>query len=392
MRLFRYALAAAIGLQAVTMFVSVSAQDDERSGNAHGNGKNGKHLFERETFGGNGRTCSTCHSETTGTVSPEDAQRRFDRDPGDPLFTHDGSDDFNGHGATRMLKDATVLVEIPLPPNVALADDPSARSVVVRRGIPSTLNTPSLDPVLMMDGRQTTLEAQAMGAIHDHAQATGGLTGKEMERLIAFEKSDAFFSSPALRRFADHGPAPLLPAGDTPAQRRGKRFFEDVVDFADFKHGACAACHSGPMLNETNDFAQLAFGIPKGTRFQSIGVSEVNALQNPVRDFLFTSRDGTVSHVVSPDPGRALITGMAPQDDPLHENVNAFKTPSLWGIGKTAPYFHDNSAKTLEEVAAHYNLFFSITSDPDGPGPLPPVLSLTAQDQADIVAYMKLLK
>ena len=43
-------------------------------------------------------------------------------------------------------------------------------------------------------------------------------------------------------------------------------------------------------------------------------------------------------------------------------------------------------------MAAHYDLFFSFTSDPDGPGPLPPLLSLTPQDQADIVAYLKLLK
>jgi len=26
------------------------------------------HLFEHETFGGNGRTCLTCHSRQTGTV------------------------------------------------------------------------------------------------------------------------------------------------------------------------------------------------------------------------------------------------------------------------------------------------------------------------------------
>ena len=30
-------------------------------------------LFEDATFGGNGRTCRTCHSRETGTVSPEDA-------------------------------------------------------------------------------------------------------------------------------------------------------------------------------------------------------------------------------------------------------------------------------------------------------------------------------
>ena len=352
----------------------------------------GKHLFEKETFGGNGRTCSTCHSAATGTVSPEDAQRRFARNPNDPLFRHDGSDDFEGHGVSRMLKDATVLVEIPLPENVSIADDPSARSVVLRRGIPTTLNTPALDPVLMQDGRQPALEAQAVGAIHDHAQGVRTASAKELERLAAFERTDAFFSSAALREFSRTGLAPVLPEGTTLSERRGRRFFEDAVDFVDFKHGACAACHSGPMLNETNDFARIAFGVPNGTRFQSIGVSELNAAQNPVRDFVFTGSDGSKTHVVSPDPGRALITGIAPQDDPTVTNVNAFKTPTLWGVHQTAPYFHDNSAKTLEDVAAHYNLFFSVTSDPDGPGPLPPLLSLTPQDQADIVAYMKLLK
>jgi cytochrome c peroxidase len=107
---------------------------------------------------------------------------------------------------------------------------------------------------------------------------------------------------------------------------------------------------------------------------------------------VFTAKDGSTEHVISPDPGRALITGTAPKDDIGFQNVNAFKTPTLWGIAKTAPYFHDNSAKTLEQVAAHYDLFFSFTSDPDGPGPLPPLLSLSDQDQQDIAAYMELLK
>jgi cytochrome c peroxidase len=109
-------------------------------------------LFEKETFGGNGRTCRTCHTKETGTVSPQDARKRFKKDPGDPLFLHDGSDDGNGLGVTRMLKDATVLITIPLAPNVRLAGDLAASSVVVPRGIPTTINTPALDPVLMLDG------------------------------------------------------------------------------------------------------------------------------------------------------------------------------------------------------------------------------------------------
>jgi cytochrome c peroxidase len=107
-------------------------------------------------------------------------------------------------------------------------------------------------------------------------------------------------------------------------------------------------------------------------------VSELNTAGNPVREFIFRNPDGSTSVVRSPDPGRALITG-----DP--RDVNAFKIPSLRGIRRTAPYFHDNSAKTLEEVAAHYAKVFLIISNPSTP------LILTPQDQADIVAYLKLL-
>ena len=35
----------------------------------------GKKLFERATFGGNGRTCRTCHSKRTGTLTLADVQR-----------------------------------------------------------------------------------------------------------------------------------------------------------------------------------------------------------------------------------------------------------------------------------------------------------------------------
>ena len=50
----------------------------------------GARLFDLETYGGNGRTCLTCHSRETGTVSPSDARTRFRHDPDDPLFVHDG--------------------------------------------------------------------------------------------------------------------------------------------------------------------------------------------------------------------------------------------------------------------------------------------------------------
>ena len=54
----------------------------------------GQRLFDHETFGGNGRTCRTCHSSSNGTISPEEVAKRLAENPSDPLFLHDGLDDF----------------------------------------------------------------------------------------------------------------------------------------------------------------------------------------------------------------------------------------------------------------------------------------------------------
>jgi cytochrome c peroxidase len=375
-------------------------------------------LFDRETFGGNGRTCLTCHSRETGTVSPSQARERFRRNPDDPLFAHDGSDDDDGDGlgdgqhVTRMLAEATILMRIPLHPNVELKGHPEIREITVRRGIPTTLNTPALDPVLMLDGRQPTLQQQALGAITDHAQATRAVTARELDLIASFQRTPRFYSSLELLVFAfSRQHAPELPAGRTPSEKRGRRFFEDVPpDFSvnppNFKPGACAACHSGPLLNQTNQF--LPVPVPPGTRFQTVLVSEFNAAGNLVMDFIFrnqqydldpaTNRDGTpdgVIEVSSPDPGRALITGRADDFVPFppgsFDQLNAFKISQLRGIRHTAPYFHDNSARTLEDVAEHYRKFFLVVSDPDGPGPAEPLVVLSEQDKKDIVAFLKLL-
>lgn len=363
---------AVIGVIAATLVAGQSSNSD-----------NGQRLFEEENFGGNGRTCFTCHSRETGTTSPQDAQKRFLVNRQDPLFVHDGSDDGRGNGARRMLTEATVLVEVPLPANVTLADDPKARSVVVRRGIPTTLNTPALDPVLMLDGREPNLPTQAGNAIRNHAQGTRFVSDAELQQIAKFQLTDRFFSSPELRNFARGGPAPKLPAGRTESEKRGRVFFEDHP-FRGNNKGVCALCHSGPMLDRTNEFAAP---LPANIRFQTILVSEFNVANNPVREFIFKNKDGSTTTVKSPDPGRALITGDA--QSPLFDSVNAFKIPSLWGVRRTAPYFHDNSARRLEDVMVHYARFFAFITTPPGGGT--PGVVLTPQDQADIVAYMKLL-
>jgi cytochrome c peroxidase len=342
-----------------------------------------RRLFTTETFGGNGRTCRTCHSSDTGTVSPQDAQKRYRRNPQDPLFLFDGSDDGQGHGVNRMLTDATVLVQIPLPANVSVGDDLRARSVVLRRGTPTTLNTPALDPVLMLDGRDPDLATQALHAVQAHYQASRTPTQADLLGISQFERTEPFFSPFKLLAYARGGPAPALPAGRTDSEKRGRLFFVDMPFVTGGKLGSCALCHSGPMLNQTDaSFVAATFGlIPAGTRFQSVGVSELNEGGNPVHQFNWMNPDGTRTVVWSPDPGRALITGRIDQPGPASD-LNSFKIPTLWGVKNTAPYFHDNSAKTLEEVVGHYARFFLTLPDP---------VVLTPQDQADIVAYLKLL-
>jgi hypothetical protein len=345
----------------------------------------GRRLFRKETFGGNGRTCETCHSPSTGTLSVEDVRARL-KDPGDPLFLHDALDD-GVSGTSRIAEHATIRVVRPLPPNVTIAEDPSATSVVLLRGIPTTLNTPALDPALMYDLRARTLTGQALDAIHDHAQNSVEPTLEQLALIADFQRTDKqFFSSDVLREFAVGGPAPALPPGKTASEQRGRLMFVETEITPGSTKGICAQCHAGPMLNQTSPFN---LGAPPGARIANIGVSERNLLNLPVYTFLIDNGSGDVRSVTMPDLGIPLTNPRPPGVPPPFVRHPAFfagffKIPSLWGVRKTAPYFHDNSAKTLEEVAAFYTNLFANTGDSP--------LQLTPQDEIDMVAYLKLLR
>jgi cytochrome c peroxidase len=351
----------------------------------------GRRLFDDETFGGNGRTCRTCHSAQTGTLSPDDVQAIYRSHPDNPLFLHDGSDDGNGNGTSRILADATILVNIALPPGVVPLDDPAATHVTLRHGIPSTLNTPALDPVLMYDGRGANLVSQARGAVADHTQHTIEPTDDQLRLISEFEQTETFFSSAALMQFAAGGAPPALPQGRTDSEKRGRRFFVDgPIDLSDGT-GFCALCHSGPMLDEGNGRNPIPvppFFVPKGDRFQSILTGELRPNGDPFR--AYQSIDpvtGAPFVAVSSDPGRALQTGDF-RGFPFGD-IGKFKVPTLWNVKNTAPYFHNGSAKSLEEVLEHYTLFFQIAVPVAIPGA--PPFFMTAQDRADIIAFLQLL-
>ncbi|MET0386948.1 MAG: cytochrome c peroxidase [Polyangiales bacterium] len=93
------------------------------------------------------------------------------------------------------------------------------------------------------------------------------------------------------------------------------------------------------------------------------------------------------------DPGRALITG-SPYD------FEAFDIPTLRGISRTAPYWHNNISETLEDVVELYSdhllsKFPSLTlpgdKEPDLDGDVGPPEALTAAQKRDLVAYLKRL-
>ena len=346
----------------------------------------GARLFRKETFGGNGRTCETCHSRSTGTLSPDDVQKLLSEEPNNPLFLHDGLDD-GVSGTTRIAEHATIRIVRPLPANIRIAEDPSATSVVLFRGIPGTLNTPALDPALMYDLRARNLSDQALEAVHDHAQNAVEPTQEQLALIAEFQRTDKrFFSSNELEAFARGGPAPVLPPGNTKSEQRGRLMFVESEFRPGSTKGICALCHTGPMLNQTSPFN---FTSPPGARIANIGVAERNLLKLPEYTFLIDDGFGDVQAVRLSDPGIPLTNPRPPGVPPPFVRHPAFfagmfKIPSLWGVKKTAPYFHDNSVKTLEELAAFYaDMFATNTFTP---------VQLTAQDQLDMVAYLKLLQ
>jgi cytochrome c peroxidase len=332
--------------------------------------REGERLFFEETFHGNGRTCGTCHSKETGTLNPQQVNALFQRDPNGPLFRGDGADSPGSDTFDRIRANASIRVVLPLPANVSIVGSP-ARTIALQRGIPTTMNTPALDPVLMYDGRAPNLTAQAEDAILGHAESSA-VTADQLNLIADFEKS--LFNDGRLKTFAAAGVVPELPRGNTPSELRGRVFFTDDNPVnGNPPRLRCVHCHTGPMLNETSPGLQVLFGVPIGERFTNALVPELNPGNLPVYTFRFTNPDGTTTDVTTPDPGRALQTG-----DPV--TANRFKIPTLWGATKTAPYFHDNSALDVPAMLRHYDNVFNVAGT-----------DLTEQDMLDIAAYMKLL-
>lgn len=224
-------------------------------------------------------------------------------------------------------------------------------------------NTPTLWNVayeqhLFRDGRVTSLEDQAQVPLtHPGEMAVGDLNemAAELAGVPAYvDLFDAAFgggaaavtpenTSRALAAFqrtliSDDAPFDRYAAGQfdalTPQQRRG---------LAIFRSGAtrCFECHSAPTF--------------AGDTFRVVGVD-------------------------SDDPGRAAVA-----EDGV---FGAFKVPTLRNIALSAPYMHDGSMATLEEVIEFYEKGGGRAHGFEKVDVFVNPFTLTEQERADLLSFL----
>lgn len=261
----------------------------------------------------------------------------------------------------RLSSDGTVSCASCHQPEHAFADPrPVSLGVHQRKGVrnaPTVLNKDRARR-FFWDGRAASLEEQARGPLL-HPNEMGNDRGHLEARLAQipeyrplFEK--AFGPGPVtLERITQaiaayertlarrDSPFDRWVQGDksalTPLQEKGRDLF--------FGKAACSQCHSGAdFTNE--DFANVGAG-----------------KEDP------------------PDEGRRAVTWRA-------SDWRLFKIPSLREVARTAPYMHDGSLKTLEEVVDFYDRGGEVVENKDYR--IRP-LNLSAAEKPALIAFLQAL-
>lgn len=251
-----------------------------------------------------------------------------------------------------------------------------------------------LSSVQFWDGRAASLEAQAVGPIanpiemgntHEECVATlkkiegyqlqfaaifkDGTTIDNVGRAIAsFER--AVITNPSPADYYE----PLL-AFETrfPDEVKDLKAFEadDEENFAKYKK-LKEASDAHPISESAKRGRAIFFGQKGSCTACHVGANFTDEKYHNL---------GVGMAAAKPDLGRFDVT-----KDP--KDKGAFKTPTIRNVALTAPYMHDGSQATLEEVVEWYD---------KGGHPNPNLsdkikkLNLTKQEKADLVAYMKSL-
>ncbi len=384
-------------------------------------------------LGGNGRSCADCHMPSDDfQLSPASVEERFqklqarlaeDPDADDPLFRPIDADDFrtNGQAASdysTLRELGLIRITLPLPPKIRLFNPAtgtvtSETEVDVWRMVPSVNDAritgndgvnpwprgPNPTGGYQLDARFGTLQEQATGALLSHAEVQGLPSQQFLDDLTAFQLT--LFSNPRVRELADAidaGTEPL-PDPDGPLselEQQGKAVFAK----------ACAQCHGGPGQSTTpfpivryhGIFTQCPRPVDPQGRW-NFAPCPSRLLRN-MRFYQVELPGGVKIVLPSTDPGRALLTGFVTGPNPF-DDWNKFDVPTVRGIGRTAPYFHNNSAATLEEVVDHYIELFKFIKANTPPGVPPPLVASTdgvnfdrqptPEERAALLAYLRKL-
>jgi cytochrome c peroxidase len=201
----------------------------------------------------------------------------------------------------------------------------------LRRASPSLWNI-GYHKDFYWDGRSKTLEAQAkaawqggnMGAKDKEAEIVGRISavaGYKAQFKKVFN-ADATADN-IMQAISAYERTILSGNGSTPFDRwqagDEKAVGEDVKrGFKVFKDAKCDQCHAGVLFTDL--------------QYHNVGVGS-----DAPADKMDKGRFEALKDLKEDDPNRLKFTG-------------AFKTPTLRDVAKSAPYFHDGSAKTLEEA------------------------------------------
>jgi cytochrome c peroxidase len=406
-------------------------------------------------LGTNTRTCKTCHEPAAGwTITPIQIQRAFRVSRGQaPLFNPvDGAVCPDADMSTyekRLQAYSLVLqkglirvfIKLPDPPTLQFSiiaiDDPYGCNTGSAFGLSSfgaaspTQGTVSLyrrplpsanlkfSSSLMWDGREPSLQSQAVDATLIHFQANAAPTPAQVDQIVAFETGlfSAQYISAAIGPLTDAGagggPQALSqepfylgindPLGGNPkgtefdrdamtvyaavtqegpapenwaAVVRGETLFNEkpitITGVAGLNdkpglatvNGTCTTCHDTPNVGNHSVPLPLNIGV---TAPSAVGLDTTGL---PVFTIRCDAGPLAGQTVQVTDPGKALITGQC-------ADIGKTKGPVLRNLAARPPYFHNGSAADLEHVVEFYNNRFGI--------------GLTDQEKSDLVAFLKTL-
>lgn len=156
------------------------------------------------------------------------------------------------------------------------------------------------------------------------------------------------------------------------AAQRGLRIFVG--------RGNCSVCHFGPTFTN-REFGDIgvAFFVPGGgvDRGRYAGIERLRA--DPY-NLLGAFNDAPGDEVAS----KTRHVRLQPR------NFGEFKVPGLRNVAKTAPYMHNGSLATLDDVVQHYSELNEDRLHTEGERILKP-LRLTPLASADLVAFLETL-